>query len=364
MTNNFQQTPNEKFSEPLKNKGPKINESKNEMSAFPENKTKVKIAPLNLLESCTSMYSFLEQIKLESAFKEILKEYEITIIDKLETEGTRSLLHIIDTPDALSIIIPKNENNSFILPDDIKSESYSALLLRLARIKLKLSLFYYMFALMNNAHILRNRYNALLKKINTTHLDLDFKKSKIAGIGVGTTIKLLKKHLSQFEFDLKSNLQAMHDLLNLNSITDIPYGIKGFSLLYNAMKNIAPKGFAGIEKDYYYVCRLLLEPTFEEKIFDEVQNKQWQSYKQEILALLTFCTILHPTQLITPDFNALTLSIAQPAVDRNTINVPVTIFFDRPCSKITFARFITVLNHFIPIMWIISYNHVYTVKTS
>lgn len=261
MTNEIFQNPlDQKISEPLKNKGLKINESE---TGRTNNKTQVKIAPLNLHESCKTLNEFSQQIQLDTQFKNILKEFEISIVDAYETKGIRSILHSIDNPDgALDIILVKEKAN---VPN-IKPESIAALVLRLVRMKLKLCIFHAIYNTTGNFSVIKNKYRELLNTMNTTYFELDFQKSKIVGIGVVSTIKLIKKHLSYFETELKSNLPGMHDLCGLHNITAYPNGIEAFPSLYNAMKNIAPKGFSLIEKDYYmsadYCWNLILKKRF------------------------------------------------------------------------------------------------------
>lgn len=344
-----QQQPN---SVPL-NKGQKIPESRDVRKKEIQEKPKVKIAPINIGESLPTLNSVADQLQLDKNFRLILVTFDIKLIsDKYDTEGTKSILELIDdfNKALLDTFFYDPKDNK--LAAGIPAEAVAALYLRILRFKLKLCSFEGFLKVAANTKMITSKYKALLQKMNTTNIIFDFKKSNILDIGVESTLRAIKNHLRSFEMELKSYLPALHDLMGLTTITSIT----DFIILHNAIKNIAPKGLVGIEPDYYYVFRLLLEPEHENKIFDEVQNKQWQTYKRELLELITFCTKKHP-ELIPPDFTLLTFPFAQPS-ELNTINIPISLFFNGPCSIITFARFITVLNHIIPAVWLISYNYI------
>lgn len=360
-------------------KGSQVNESeKNQRVAAKDfklniNKTiplkpKVNVLPIIPVESLISLNEYLTKISLDEGFNLLMQKYNISVENtSTPAEGTHSILELIQIPSLVGVLLPKDEKGGYLIPDgnNIKGDTVSAIMSRIFRTKFKLFVFYQMLDLTPNTSMLKKKYITLLKKMAFMRFDLDFTKSKIAGVNATSTLNLIKKFLVQVEFELKTFLEPLHDLRHLVSLTigHPTKDIKHFSQLANALKTIAPRGFQGIEQDYYYVCRLLLDPQIEHEIFNEIQKKQWLTYKQELYSLLTFCTIDHPNGVegLSNIMEAFGSSLGSSKGNGTTINVPISKFITEKCSNNTFSRFIHVLNYFLPVVWLVSYNVLYDI---
>lgn len=124
------------------------------------------------------------------------------------------------------------------------------------------------------------------------------------------------------------------------------------SVIKNALLDIAPAGFSGIEFDNYYIIRLLFEK--QPSMFNEVQLKQWQSYVTNwYLTFKLFLIINESTSLLNFD-----CFYTQTKNNKPIMNLSFPLFIKaKNCSNNTFGRLIHVMNHFSYTLWETAFFH-------
>lgn len=157
-----------------------------------------------------------------------------------------------------------------------------------------------------------------------------------------STISTIAKTISESEYQLREFLQPLTAAYKIVFTTYIFQEPK----IVNAILSIAPPGFTGIEGDFYYILRLLQEPTLN-TIFDENQLKQWNSYGNETVGLFSLLCLF-------PEVNLERLMLN---LSRRIINQPYKNITSTGISKHTFSLIVEVCNCLIPELWIIVLMH-------
>jgi hypothetical protein len=174
----------------------------------------------------------------------------------------------------------------------------------------------------------------------------DSKLSMENNITLASTINLMSKYLIQMENTLKELLPGL--LVGYNLPYTGKYQIKFISKkIMDALISAAPPGFEGVERDNYYILRLLYNPMIVN--FTADQRNQLECYLHELDLIFTFFLLDGETPSL--DFTLLPTS-------KMSINIPFNKFVEQqPCSANTFGRIINAFNTFTVHSWALVLKH-------
>lgn len=227
-------------------------------------------------------------------------------------------------------------------PQPIKDKC-TALFLRTKRAQLRFITIHMTGVLHGNSFI-NEKLSELLKRMRTTLIYTTFSNTKFKELlpKPDSWIQHYTHELTLCEKTLKSYLGPIMPLLfNKTRFEYSGYG--------NALNNIAPYGFQGTEKDYYSVA-LLFQQHPHLPMFNDLQKKQWYAYYQELYDLGNLISVTSQS----PDLSYIS------NINAHSINQPLSSFMTNPCSKNTYARFITVANMYVQANWFILFNQLNT----
>jgi len=296
---------------------------------------------------------------LKSVQYHYMKYFKESIIPS--EPGTNSLYTILQNHDSYTLVITNlvaklqnhitnDESLKIAIMSAVKSSV--ALALRFNRFKLKLLVIGILMSKLgaNHSIALKARYKNVLDTLLTTHIIVDIDKLNQQD-DIRQQIKTMITNITTNLIPLDKILKDMiGPLLRFTSL-DWKLPAVLHPAIRIALEDIAPFAFGGIEKDFHYICFLLLCPR-PIKMFSELQNKQFLSYAQEI----DFLFALLVSGATVPGDRKLDLSLLMS--DSNTINIPMAKFKDMDkCSNNTYSRIIESLNLFVYNCWYIVFSH-------
>ena len=220
--------------------------------------------------------------------------------------------------------------------------------IRLRRFRLRLYTITVSLTLKPNKAIELKLYE-IIRIARQKYVEFDFNNAAFK-VDITSTVRLLVKEFTNLDNELRNILAvlpALHDYFSPGKVDSI----------YQALLNIAPSGFTGIEKDYYYVIQVLFNNANIRSIFNEKQNIQWQKYRLEIVYLQNLLSINAVN-------DPLTLDVIIRDLSKLTINLPMSKFLaSNLMSENTYTRFLTASGIYIACLWEIVLNCIITAIT-
>jgi hypothetical protein len=273
----------------------------------------------------------------------------------------QSLYNILLEPNnylqVLALLLNKFQNEPNNYPTDnkitkkdfcaIQSKTVAAFGIRIERFKLKLLTTLRLMEKLKGSDsvALKIKRRDILDTLVTTHLIMDPNKLNLENNipkQIETMITNVRTKLISLEKLIKDVIAT---LLNFTSNNWDQHPMLNRRII-DALENIAPSTFDGVQKDFHYICFLLASPH-PIKMFNNIQSKQFRTYAKEIEYLFRFLIASNvPIQLhmATSDFT--------------TINIPMDLFKTTDqCSNNTFSRIIEALNYFVYDTWFMVYGY-------
>lgn len=266
---------------------------------------------------------------------EIIENGKVTILQLLSETEEKFLLNFPKVEQELS-----------------RANPVSALWLRIIRFKLKFTVLKTILILQSpNSNLLLQKFNEILQRLKYRKVHVDFNNIPENGptITFESTIKLITNELMFAEAQLRL---LFTPILALYRITNESIDLPLHPSILQVLNVLAPPGLTNIEKDFYYIIRLLINNGHSS--FTDLQKKQWLSLTVEIKSLLHFLFLYPPDQI--PPLTLLMTDSSQ----------LINLRFDKfsalsSISKNTYSRIINATTHFILMLYctmlVLAANH-------
>lgn len=223
-----------------------------------------------------------------------------------------------------------------------RTNPVSALWLRITRFRLKFTVLKTILILQSpNSNLLRQKFDEILQRLKYRKVHMDFNNIPEKGptITFESTIKLITNELLFAESELRL---LFTPILALYHIPPESLDISLSPSIHQILDVLAPPGLTNIEKDFYYIIRLIINNGHHG--FTDLQQKQWLSLALEIKSLLHFLLLYSPDQI--PPLTLLMTDSTQ------LINLRFDKFWAlSSVSKNTYSRLINATTHFILVLY-------------